>query len=71
MGHKDEIRKEYIRRVNIVIDFVEKNLDKDLSLEFLSDKAYFSPFHFHRIFSAIVGETVSSFINRKRIERIK
>jgi AraC family transcriptional regulator len=29
----------------------------------------FSPFHFHRIFSAMVGETLSSFIRRLRLER--
>ena len=36
----------------------------------LSQKAFFSSFHFHRIFSAIVGETLNSLIVRKRIERI-
>ena len=41
-----------------------------MPLKYLSKKALFSPFHFHRIFSAIVGETINAFINRKRIERI-
>lgn len=63
-------RQEYIKRINAVIEYVEKNLDRDLSIETLSEKAFFSPFHFHRIFSAIIGETINTFINRKRIERI-
>ncbi|WP_103070382.1 AraC family transcriptional regulator [Aquimarina sediminis] len=63
-------RQEYIKRINYVMDFVEKNLDSDLSLEQLSKKAFYSPYHFHRIFSAIVGESINEFINRKRIERI-
>lgn len=63
-------RQEYIQRINDVIDFVEKNLDADLSLEQLAQKAHYSSFHFHRIFSAVVGETLGEFILRKRMERI-
>ncbi|MCG8332783.1 MAG: AraC family transcriptional regulator [Chitinophagales bacterium] len=63
-------RQEYIRRINEVLDYVEKNLDANLSLEQLSEKAYYSSFHFHRIFSAIIGETINELVNRKRIERI-
>ena len=42
---------------------------KKLSLEIVAEKAHFSPFHFHRLFKIIVGETVNNFINRKRIEK--
>lgn len=66
----NDTRIEYIKRINLVLDLVEKNLDTDLSLEKLSKKAFYSSFHFHRIFSAIVGETLNSYINRKKIERI-
>lgn len=64
------MNKEYLKRINNVIGFVEKNLDKDLHLEELAQKAFCSPFHFHRIFKAITGETLNSLIVRKRIERI-
>lgn len=70
MEKREQTRKEYIKRINIAMDFIEKNLDKELSLALLSKKAFYSSFHFHRIFSAIVGETINTFINRKRIERI-
>ena len=40
-----------------------------LSLKIIAEKAHFSPFHFHRLFKVIVGETVHNFINRKRIEK--
>lgn len=70
MNEKGQIRQEYIKRINKVINFIETNLDQELPLEYLSKKAYFSPFHFHRIFSAIIGETLNTYINRKRIERI-
>lgn len=63
-------RLEYIKRINLILDYVDKNLDADLSLDTLATKAHYSTFHFHRIFSAIVGETLNEYINRKRIERI-
>jgi len=65
-----DTKQDYFKRINNVITFVEKNLDKDLRLNDLSKKAFYSSFHFHRIFSAIVGETLNSLIIRKRIERI-
>lgn len=69
-NEKNDTKKEYVKRINNVIGYIEKNLDKDLNLDDLSQKAFFSSFHFHRIFSAIVGETLNSLIIRKRIERI-
>jgi len=63
-------KQEYLKRIVRVINYIEKNLDNDLHLEGLSQKAFYSSFHFHRIFSALVGETVNSFIVRKRLERI-
>ncbi len=69
-NEKNDTKKEYLKRINNVISYIEKNLDKDLNLDDLSQKAFFSSFHFHRIFSAIVGETLNSLIIRKRVERI-
>ncbi len=65
----NQYQKEYINRINRVWDYVEANLDKDLSLETLSEVALFSPFHFHRIFYAFTGETIKDFVNRKRVEK--
>ncbi len=62
-------QKEYINRINRVWDYVEANLDKDLSLEVLAEVALFSPFHFHRIFYAFTGETIKDFVKRKRVEK--
>lgn len=66
----DETKHDYIQRVNAIIDFIDANLDTDLSLETLSEMAAFSPFHFHRIFLEITGETPNAFISRKRVEKI-
>lgn len=66
----NETRNNYINRIIVVINFIEKNLEQELSLKCLSKMACFSPFHFHRSFLAITGETLNAFITRKRIEKI-
>ena len=63
------IREEYTARINLVIDYIEKNIDKDLSLQEIAKVSQFSPFHFHRIFSAMMQETLNDFIQRLRIEK--
>ena len=60
---------EYTARVNRVIDYIESNISEDLSLTELADVAHFSPFHFHRIFRGMVGETLNDFIQRIRVEK--
>jgi AraC family transcriptional regulator len=62
-------RLEYEKRVNRVIDHIQRHLGDDLSLAALARVAAFSPFHFHRLFKAITGETVFGFIHRLRVER--
>jgi AraC family transcriptional regulator len=63
------LRQEYTYRINRVIDYLEANIDDDLSLETLSGVANFSKYHFHRIFRAMVGETLNQFIQRIRLEK--
>jgi AraC family transcriptional regulator len=53
----------YRSRINQVIDHVNNNLDRSISLDELASVAFFSPFHFHRIFVAVTGETVNNFTN--------
>lgn len=62
-------RREHERRINRVIDHVQAHLSDDLTLERLASVAAFSPFHFHRIFAAMTGETPSNFVRRIRVER--
>lgn len=67
---KESSRKEYISRINRALDFIEKNIHEPLNLEKIAKAANFSPFHFHRIFKAFVGETLNSFVKRIRIEKV-
>ena len=61
--------EEYRARINRVMDHVEVNIDRDLTLAELADVAGFSRFHFHRIFRGMVGETLNGFIQRVRLEK--
>ena len=62
-------RQEYMARINRVLDYIERRIDKEMTLEELAGVAHFSPFHFHRVFKAMVGETLHRFIQRLRIEK--
>jgi len=62
-------RKQYLARIQRVQDHIENNLNEALTLPDLARVAAFSPYHFHRIFSAITGETPSKFVLRLRLER--
>ena len=60
---------DYVARVNRAVDYITANLEQPLRLEDVARAACFSPFHFHRIFRALLGETLASFVKRVRLER--
>ena len=60
---------DYVSRINRVIDYIQRNLGRNLTLEELADVANFSKYHFHRIFGMMVGETLYRFIQRLRLEK--
>jgi AraC family transcriptional regulator len=68
-SRKRYLREEYTSRINRVLDYIETHVDEDLTLEDLARVAGFSPYHFHRIFGAMVGETLNTFIQRVRVEK--
>jgi AraC-like DNA-binding protein/DNA gyrase inhibitor GyrI len=61
--------QHYHERVNRVLDYIAQHLDGELSLARLSSIGCFSPFHFHRIFQGVTGETLNSHVRRVRLER--
>ena len=60
---------DYVVRVNRAIDHVVRDPAGDVSLGAVARAAAFSPYHFHRIFSAATGETLNQFVKRIRLER--
>jgi AraC family transcriptional regulator len=59
----------YAERVQRVVDYVAEHLDETLDLDTLARVACFSPFHFHRIYHALLGETVNDTVRRLRLHR--
>src|ERR1700719_2926072 len=66
---KIKANSEYTGRIDRVIDYLRRNLDRPVKLAELANVACFSEFHFHRIFSAVSGETLNNFTNRLRLEK--
>lgn len=58
MASKGNTVADHKERINRVLLYIQGNLSTPLSLEALSSVACFSPFHFHRLFYAYVGETL-------------
>jgi len=69
MNIQDRSRIEYRARVNKVMDYIDQHLDESLDLKSIAEVASFSPFHFHRIFTFMIGESPIDYIQRIRVER--
>lgn len=62
-------RSIYKARVDAAIMYMHDHLHERIILEDLAKTAGFSAFHFHRLFSAMIGETPQQFLIRLRLER--
>ena len=66
---KPETLESYQERLFAVLTYIQHHLDEPLPLERLAEVACFSPYHFHRIFRGMVGESVHEHVRRLRLER--
>jgi len=60
---------EYVKRILKVLIYIEEHIDEEMTLEQLAKIACYSPYHFHRIFQAIVGETAHKYVKRLNLEK--
>ncbi len=60
---------DYNQRVLRVLLFIQQHLDEAMSVDSLAEIANISPYHFHRLFSGMVGEPLLVHVRRLRIER--
>jgi len=58
--------KECLLRVLV---HIQEHLDEPLALEELGRLAFFSPHHFHHVFTGMLGESLGSHVRRLRLER--
>lgn len=59
----------YEDRLNRVLSYIYENLDEDLNLDKLADVACMSRYHWHRVFRAMTGETLSEVVRRLRLNK--
>lgn len=69
MEHTNLSRQEYTARINRVMDYIGLHIEKQVDLSEMARIAAFSPYHFHRIFTYIVGETPNGFVSRIKLEK--
>ncbi|WP_460219103.1 AraC family transcriptional regulator [Psychroserpens sp. MEBiC05023] len=58
----------YEERLNIIVDYINTNIDRKINLNTLAKISHVSPFHFHRISRALLGEPIGMYISRIRME---
>lgn len=66
---RPETRSYYADLVHEAIEFIAHHLDVALDLPTLAAGSGLSPFHFHRVFHGMVGETPLELVRRLRMER--
>lgn len=58
-----------IQRISEVLHYIEEHLDEIASYEQVADIFYFSPYYFHRLFSAVVGKPITVYIRERRLAK--
>lgn len=60
---------DYISQLEKAILFIEEHLNEDIKVEEIASFAGYSYFHFHRLFEAVVGESVGNYLRTRRLNR--
>ncbi len=56
-------------RMQRVTDWLVNHLDQPFDLDRLAELAHFSPYHFHRVYTAVMGEPIAETVRRMRLHR--
>jgi AraC-like DNA-binding protein len=65
------ITTELYERIVAAKLFMDENYHEPLNLEGISQKAFLSPYHFHRLFAQVYKKTPHRYLTSKRIEKAK
>lgn len=58
---------EWLKKLGAAIDYIEDNLDKEISYDEVARIACCSPYYFQRIFSYVSGVSLSEYIRRRKM----
>jgi len=64
-----QILQDYSNCIEDVMRYIREHISEPLDREMLAGVAGFSVPHFHRVFTAHVGESAPSYVRRLRMER--
>jgi AraC family transcriptional regulator len=60
-------RESYGKRIDRVLEYLAAHLDEPLDIHRLAEEAFLSPYHFHRVYVAMIGETLAETLRRRRL----
>jgi AraC family transcriptional regulator len=60
---------DYLTILEKAVVFIENNLKEDIKVEEVAGETGYSYYHFHRIFEAVLGETVGNYMRSRRLKR--
>ena len=60
---------DWLKNLNNAIDYIENNLDKEISYEEAARIACCSTYYFQRMFSYVAGISLSEYIRRRRMSQ--
>jgi AraC family transcriptional regulator len=68
MQQRTSTTEEYRKQINILVEYINNHLGEPIDLAGLAEVCHFSPYHFHRITRAFLGEPIGGYIVRVRLE---
>ncbi len=72
MNHRDLFPKVYLyRRIVYAKLFIDNHFDEKIDLDNIANEAFFSKFHFIRLFNAIYNKTPHQYLSAVRVEKAR
>ena len=65
------LRKDIYQRIATAKVYIDENYHEAIDLEEISQQAFLSRFHFHRLFTKIYRRTPHQYLTQKRLDKAK
>jgi len=59
---------QYPEIIKASLEYIERNLKTDITIEELARTAHYSAYHFCRVFSSVMGSSVGHYILKRRLD---
>lgn len=57
----------HFEQISRALSYIDEHLSEPVTLEMLAEQCHFSPFYFHRLFTAVVGKPLAAYIRDRRV----